>query len=99
MRIDLNAGAGAAGDAAAAGKTAPRAAVEAGSEAAGGDQAQFSTDRARLQSLSAAVLRLPEIRQEKMAALAAQLQSGGYRVGAEQTAGALLQAWNTNRAA
>jgi len=45
------------------------------------------------------VLQLPEIRQEKVAALAEQVQKGGYQVGSQQTAEALLTALTTNRAA
>jgi len=63
------------------------------------DSAQLSTDQVKVQALSAAVLQLPEIRQEKVAALAAQVQKGNYQVGAQQTAEAFLTALTTNRAA
>jgi|SRR5580698_2063850 flagellar biosynthesis anti-sigma factor FlgM len=99
MRIDLNANVGPTADAGQAGKTGSRVGLGAGSVEAEVDSAQLSTDHVKVQALSAAVLQLPEIRQEKVAALAAQVQTGNYQVGAQQTAEALLTALTTNRAA
>jgi flagellar biosynthesis anti-sigma factor FlgM len=99
MRIDLNANLGQTLDAGAAGKAASRAVVGAGGAAPEVDRAQLSTDQVKLQALSAAVLRLPEIRQEKVAVLAEQVQKGNYQVEARQTAEALLTALTANRAA
>jgi flagellar biosynthesis anti-sigma factor FlgM len=98
MRIDLNANVGPTADAGQAGKTGSRVGLGAGSVEEA-DSAQLSTDQVKVQALSAAVLQLPEIRQEKVAALAAQVQKGNYQVGAQQTAEALLTALTTNRAA
>jgi flagellar biosynthesis anti-sigma factor FlgM len=99
MRIDLNANVGQTADAGQAGKTGSRVGLGAGGVEAEADSAQLSTDQVKVQALSAAVLQLPEIRQEKVAALAAQVQKGNYQVGAQQTAEALLTALTTNRAA
>jgi|SRR5580704_15676182 negative regulator of flagellin synthesis FlgM len=99
MRIDLTANVGQTPDAGEAGKAGSRAVSGAGSAVPEGDSTQLSTDQAKLQALSAAVLQLPEIRQDKVAALAEQVQSGNYRVTAQQTAEALLTALTTNRAA
>ena len=64
-----------------------------------GDSTQLSTDQANVQALSAAVLQLPEIRQDRVAALTEQVQKGSYQVTAQQTAEALLTALTTNRTA
>ncbi|MGH9500934.1 MAG: flagellar biosynthesis anti-sigma factor FlgM [Terriglobales bacterium] len=99
MRIDLTANVGQAADAGPARKAGSPALGTAGKAAPGADSAQLSTDTVRIEGLSAAVLQLPEVRQEKVAALAEQVQRGNYAVSAEQTAGALLTALTTNRAA
>ncbi|HUI77603.1 MAG TPA: flagellar biosynthesis anti-sigma factor FlgM [Bryobacteraceae bacterium] len=98
MRIDLNANVGQTPDAGQTGKAGSRVAPGVGNAAAEGDRTQLSTDAGRVQALSAAVLQLPEIRQDKVAALAEQVQKGSYQVGAVQTAEALLTALTTNRA-
>jgi negative regulator of flagellin synthesis FlgM len=99
MRIDLNANVGQAPDAGSTGKAGPRVLSGVGSGGPEADSAQFSTDQGKVQALSAAVLQLPEIRHEKVAALAAQVQKGSYPVSAGQTAEALLTALTTHRAA
>jgi flagellar biosynthesis anti-sigma factor FlgM len=99
MRIDLNANVGQTPDAGSAGKAGSRAVSGAGSAVPEADSAQLSTDQVKVQALSTAVLQLPEIRQEKVAALAEQVQKGSYPVSVEQTAEALLAALTTNRAA
>jgi flagellar biosynthesis anti-sigma factor FlgM len=96
MRIDLNANIGQTPDAGPAGS---RGISGVGSTAPEADSAQLSTDQAKLQALSAAVLQLPEVRQEKVTALAEQVQQGSYQVSAQQTAEALMNALTTNRAA
>ena len=98
MRIELNASVGQMPDAGPAGK-ASLPALGAGSDVPEADRAQLSTDQAKVHALSAAVLQLPEIRQEKVAALAEQVQKGSYAVSAEQTGAALLSALSTNLAA
>jgi flagellar biosynthesis anti-sigma factor FlgM len=99
MRIDLNANVGQTLDAGQAGKTGSRAVSGAGSAEVQADSTQLSADQVRVQALGTAVLQLPEIRQEKVEALAEQVRQGNYQVSAQQTAGALLNALTTNRAA
>jgi flagellar biosynthesis anti-sigma factor FlgM len=99
MRIDLSGNVGQTADAGQAGKPGSRAALGGGSAVVAVDRAQLSTDQVKIQALSAAVLQLPEIRQDKVAALAEQVKKGAYQVGAPQTAEALLTALTTNRAA
>jgi flagellar biosynthesis anti-sigma factor FlgM len=99
MRIDLNASVGQTPDAGPARKAGSPSLAGAGNAAPEADSAQLSTDTVTVQVLSAAVLQLPEVRQEKVAALAEQVQNGSYAVSPEQTAGALLTALATKRAA
>jgi flagellar biosynthesis anti-sigma factor FlgM len=99
MRIDLGANVGQTPDAGASGKAGSRVVSGAGTSVPESDSAQLSTDQARLQGLTAAVLQLPEIRQDKVAALAEQVKNGNYQVTAQQTAEAVLTAFTTNRAA
>ncbi|MGO9648751.1 MAG: flagellar biosynthesis anti-sigma factor FlgM [Terriglobales bacterium] len=99
MRIDLNANVGQTPDAGSAGKASSRAVSGAENAVPEGDSTRLSTDQANVQALSAAVLQLPEIRQDKVAALTEQVQKGSYQVTAQQTAEALLTALTTNRAA
>jgi flagellar biosynthesis anti-sigma factor FlgM len=69
----------------------PRATSGAGGGgAAAGDKAVLSSDQARVQSLAAEVNQLPDIRQEKVAALGLAIQQGSYDVTPEQTAVALI---------
>ena len=99
MRVDLNANVGQTADAGQTGKAGSRVVSGAGNAVPEGDRTQLSADQVKVQALSAAVLQLPEIRQDKVAALAEQVQKGTYAVGAGQTAEALLTALTTNRAA
>jgi flagellar biosynthesis anti-sigma factor FlgM len=99
MRIDLDANVGQTPDAGQAGKAGSRAVSGAASPVPDADSTQLSSDQVKMQALSAAVLQLPEIRQEKVAALAEQVQTGNYQVSAQQTAEALLTTLTTNRAA
>lgn len=98
MRIETNVGVGQTPDAGPGVKTSPSA-VARGNAVPSADRAQLSTDQATIQALSAAVLQLPEIRQEKVTALAEQVQKGSYAVPAKQTGEALLTALTTSRAA
>ncbi|MGA7379801.1 MAG: flagellar biosynthesis anti-sigma factor FlgM [Terriglobales bacterium] len=99
MKIDLNANVGQTPDAGAAGKASSRAVSGAENAVPEGDSTRLSTDQANVQALSAAVLQLPEIRQDRVAALTEQVQKGSYQVTAQQTAEALLTALTTNRTA
>jgi flagellar biosynthesis anti-sigma factor FlgM len=99
MRIDLNTNVEQLPDAGPNGKTGSQPVSGAGSAVPGTDSTQLSTDQVKLQALTAAVLQMPEVRQDKVTALAAQVQKGSYQVTAQQTAEALLSAVTTNRAA
>ena len=54
------------------------------------DSAQPSSNHLSAAALTAAVSELPDVRQEKVAALTEQLRSGTYAVSATQTAEAML---------
>jgi negative regulator of flagellin synthesis FlgM len=56
----------------------------------GSDSAELSMDYARVASLASQINGLPEIRQEKVAALSNAIQQGTYDVSPEQTADAML---------
>jgi len=76
----------------------PGRSAKPGASSAGGinqaelatDTAKLSTDGSRIAGLTAAVNELPEIRQERVAALSEQVRSGTYRVSPEQTAEAII---------
>jgi len=99
MRIDLSANVGETRDAGSAGKASSQVVAGAGNVGPETDSARLSTDTAKVRALNAAVLQVPEIRQEKVAALAEQVGKGNYAVSPEQTAEALLTILATNRAA
>ena len=61
--------------------------------------AQLSTDHFSAAALSAAVSQFPEVRQEKVAALAEQLRTGNYEVSAKQTAEAMVSQMRASQAA
>jgi len=64
-------------------------AAEASSSLAA-DTAKLWTDHNRVAALSAKVNHLPEIRQEKVAALAKKVREGSYQTTPEQTAAAMI---------
>ena len=66
------------------------AASETASNVAGEDQARFSFDQARVQSLEAQVLAQPEIRQQKVGSLQKLLTGGQYAVSAEHVAHSMI---------
>jgi flagellar biosynthesis anti-sigma factor FlgM len=73
------------------GKTVSSGAAEAlDRSGAGNDSATLSVDQAKVQALASAVYQLPEIRQEKVAALSRSIREGNYHVTPEQTAEALV---------
>jgi len=90
MRIDLNAGIPPAPDPGQPVKPGPAAVVGSAGGALAADTAKLSTDLAGVAALAAAVNRLPEIRQGRVAALSEQVGNGTYGVTAEQTAGAII---------
>ena len=99
MRVDLtsrgveqpeNGKTGRAGQTGASGTTASSAPSSSSSSTLGLDQASFSFDPARVQSLAAQVLAQPEIRQAKVQALQQAIGNGEYSVSAGQVADAMV---------
>jgi len=90
MRIDLNLGISPAADSATPVK--PDIAAGSGPQNSDlvGDVASPSADYARAQALTATLSQLPDVREEKVAALAEMVHSGNYTVSPEQTAEALM---------
>jgi flagellar biosynthesis anti-sigma factor FlgM len=99
MRIDLNTGIGQAADAQQPASGARNTPAVSSADARGTDTAQLSTDQARVQALAAQVNALPEIRQEKVAALGQAVRDGSYQVSPEQTADALISEMLSHSAA
>jgi flagellar biosynthesis anti-sigma factor FlgM len=94
MRIDLNAIIPEAPDPGQSTKSGAQAA-SGNSGAKGlavGDTAKLSQDQGRVPDLASQVAQLPEIRQERVAALQRAIEAGSYRVTAEQAAEALISA-------
>jgi flagellar biosynthesis anti-sigma factor FlgM len=90
MRIDPNAR---SAETPAAGQTAAsnqRAAVAPAGAGPAGDTAQLSLDQVRVQALAIQVNALPEVRQEKVAALGRAIRQGSYQVSPQQTADAMI---------
>jgi len=91
MRINPNPKAPVTGELGEATPSGARAAAGTSHSAAlAADTAKLSADSSRVQSLTALVAGLPEIRQEKVAALGLAIQRGSYNVSPEQTAAALV---------
>ena len=70
--------------------TAPASSSISGNSALAPDQAQLSPAHAQVHALAAQVAQLPEVRQERVVALRQILQSGNYRLSADQTAQAIF---------
>ncbi|MGA7560800.1 MAG: flagellar biosynthesis anti-sigma factor FlgM [Terriglobales bacterium] len=73
-----------------AAKTGASGASSSSSSASAVDQARFSFDPARVQSLATQVLAQPEIRQAKVDALQQAIGNGEYSVPASQVADAIV---------
>jgi anti-sigma28 factor (negative regulator of flagellin synthesis) len=71
-------------------RTGPRSAEGKSVNGSGDDSAQVSVNRFSATDLTDAALQLPEVRQEKVAALSAQMHAGSYQVRPTQTAEAIL---------
>jgi flagellar biosynthesis anti-sigma factor FlgM len=100
MRIDLNAIIPEAPDPGQSAKSAAQATSGSSSPGlAGGDTAKLSQDQGRVQQLAAEVVQLPEIRQDKVAALQRAIQEGTYPVTPGQSAEALISAMQIRSAA
>ena len=98
MRVDFtsrgveppeNSKTGRGGQTGATGTSGSSASSSTSSSALGPDQARFSFDQTRVQSLEAQVLAQPEIRQAKVQSLQQAIASGEYSVSAGQIAAAM----------
>jgi flagellar biosynthesis anti-sigma factor FlgM len=99
MRVDLttlgveppeNGKPGRAGQTGDTGIAAGSASSATAGSVSGHDQASFSFDQVRLQSLQAQVLAQPEVRSDKVQTLQQAIGSGSYSVSASQVADALV---------
>jgi len=63
--------------------------VQAGTEALSPDRAQFSVDGEKVQQLKGNLAAVPEVRQERVAALQKAIASGNYNVSGQQIAQAM----------
>ena len=101
MRIDLNALIPEAPDPGQSAKSGSQVASGNSSVEAlsGGDTARLSQDQGRVGELALQVNQLPEIRQDKVAALQRAIEDGSYGVTAGQSAEALLSAIQVRSAA
>lgn len=88
MRIDSNINNRIAADAAAANQSKPVAASSG--NGTGTDKAELSADQARVNSLTAQLSNLPEVRSDKITDLQKAIRQGTYAVTPEQTADALI---------
>jgi flagellar biosynthesis anti-sigma factor FlgM len=100
MRIDLNAIPEAPDSDPSSKSGGPGASANAGSASlTGADTAQLSQDAGKVQELASQVNQLPEIRQDKVAALQQAIKEGSYTVTAGQSAEALMSAIEIRSAA
>lgn len=91
MRIDLQGKPPEMPDASRPTKSGSKAASRtSGGNARAADRAELSQDQARVRQLATEVIRLPEIRQEKVAGLQRAIRDDSYSVSAEQAAEALM---------
>lgn len=90
MRIDLSLGIGQTTGSASAEKVDTPSGGGPGNTELAADVANPSADYVRAQALTVTLSQLPEMRQEKVAALAELVRSGNYAVSSEQTAEALM---------
>lgn len=89
MRIDLNTSVSPAVDASQSGKAGGSQTTNRADDPAL-DTAKFSNDFARVSALASQAAQTPEVRQGKVASLAALVRVGNYSADAGQTAAALL---------
>jgi flagellar biosynthesis anti-sigma factor FlgM len=90
MRIDLSTDIGQTPAAAEPTKSPLRSSASPAGSETPSDVSKLSPDYLKVQALAAAISQLPEIRQDKVAALAESIQSGTYAVSAQQTTEALV---------
>jgi flagellar biosynthesis anti-sigma factor FlgM len=100
MRIDLNAIVREAPDPGKSTKSGAQVASGSSSPGlGGGDTAELSPNQGRVQDLVSQVNQLPEIRQDKVAALQRAIGEGSYQVTPGQAAEALISAMQIRSAA
>jgi anti-sigma28 factor (negative regulator of flagellin synthesis) len=80
-------------------KSGPRAGETGVQSPLGNDSAELSSDQLSATALTSAVAQVPEIRQEKVAALAEKLRTNAYEVSPQQTAEAIVSQMRTSQAA
>lgn len=90
MRIDLGLGMSQATDSARPGSVQTPSGGGPNNTELATDVAKPSADYVRAQALTATLSQLPEVRQEKVAALVELVRGGNYAVSSEQTAEALM---------
>jgi flagellar biosynthesis anti-sigma factor FlgM len=90
MRIDLNLKTPETSDPAQTAKSGAGVGSGMGSVRQADDTTVLSPDQSRVRALAAQLNGLPEIRQEKVAALGRAVQSGIYQIKPQDTADALL---------
>jgi len=90
MRIDLNSNISQTPDPGESSKPGLQSPSGPAPSESAADVAKLSRDYVRAQALTESVNQVPEIRQEKVAALAQLIRNGNYAVTPEQTAAALL---------
>jgi flagellar biosynthesis anti-sigma factor FlgM len=91
MKIDLHGKPPEMPDASRPTKSGSQAAAKSSREETGAtDRAELSQDQARVRHLAAEVHRLPEMRQERVAALQRAIRDDSYSVSAEQAAEAMM---------
>jgi len=90
MRIDLNGGISGSRATEERSQEGSRAASAAGAGGPASDQAVLSADQGRVGALAVQVNNLPEVRSEKVAAIASAIRKQTYQVTPEQTAEAIL---------
>jgi flagellar biosynthesis anti-sigma factor FlgM len=90
MRIDSNYGTQQAAETSSSPQPATTAAQSAGAHALAEDQAQLSGTHVQAATLVSQTLKLPEVRQERVAALRQALAGGRYHPAADEVAHAVL---------
>jgi flagellar biosynthesis anti-sigma factor FlgM len=90
MRIDLHTTTGQTSNLAESTKSNLRSSSGPADGEVPADVTKLSPDYVRVRALTAAVSELPEIRQDKVAALSEMIRNGNYAVTSEQTAEALV---------
>ncbi len=99
MRIDLSNNNPLQADLASSVRPGTRADASAANSGATGNSTELSSNQLSAAALTAAVEQVPEVRQDKVAALGGQVRSGTYQVSAEQTAEAMISEMQVSQAA